>query len=323
MCSGDSADYAGTRQQRVFWAMNQILGAAGYHAVFLAAGHCSGADGQNAVREAELLSYALAHGFGGVVLCAQAGSSNRESVQKVSRTIPLVLIDRLIPGVQADFVGFKNRQSVFEATDHLVNKGHRRIALAASGEFSSVVQERVDGYRNALTCAFPEDPYELVLTAPLAPACSRPMLDAIIKLPPDERPTAIICENNDKAASIAGYLSVNAINVPEDMSLIAFDNTEGTLPNGVILTTVAQPFEEIGRAAARLILRRIQEPSVGFDHIELPTNLIENDSVHSVEEPKTCQSSAPMHQSDWLGEPPPVRARRRPQVSQRERVSAD
>jgi len=322
MCSGDSADEAGTRQQLVFWAMNQILGASEYHAVFLAAGQCSGGDGQNALREAELLSYALSHGFGGVVLCTQGGSSNREIVQKVCRNVPLVLIDREIPGVQADFVGFQNRQSVFDATRYLISKGHRRIALVSCGQFTNVGQERIDGYRTALRCAFREDPYELILTPPLVQASSWPMLDAIIRLPVEERPTAVICENNDKAARLAGYFAANNINVPEDISLIAFDFAEGSLPNGVILSTVAQPFEDVGRAAARLILRRIQNSAAGLDHIELPTDFIENNSVLPAAA-RAWHSSVSLQELEWLNEERPATRRNGPQLSRFGGASSD
>jgi len=279
MWHGGAVDFSGTAQQRVFWGMNETLGGSGYHGVFLDVGQNFGTYRKNAEREAEHLSYALNYGFGGVVFYPQAYSCNRELIQEVSRQIPLVLLDRLMPGIQADFVGSENRQSMYEATWHLVRQGHKRIAFVTSGEYINTVQERLQGYLQALNEAFPTDAYEMIVTPPLTHNNSWPMLDAIGRLPQDERPTAIICVNNIEAVRVANHLSALDISVPEDVSLIGFDNVQRTLPNGVGLTTVAQSFEEIGRAAAKLILLRIQDPSLKLAHVELPTQLIEHDSV--------------------------------------------
>ena len=89
-------------------------------------------------------------------------------------------------------------------------------------------------------------------------------------------------------------MSAHGISVPEDVSLIGFDNVDRTLPNGVSLTTVAQPFEEIGKAAAALILERSLDRSAKHKHLELPTKLITRESVRSLEPlPGLPQSAAP------------------------------
>jgi len=267
-----AADYSGVAQQHVFWGMNVALNASGYHGVFLDGGRCSGLGMQNAERECELLSYVLNNRFGGVVFCSQAHSSNRNLIQEVAQTIPLVLLDRLIPGVRADFVGFQNRDSIMEATSHLINRGHRRIALVTSGECTNIEQERLDGYRLALNEAFPEDAYEMILSTPLTHARAWPMLDAIARLPAEERPTAIICVNKADAVRVADYLCAKNIRVPEEVSLAGFDNAGRILVDGFSLTTGGRPFEEIGSAAAKLILRRSQDPSAKHEHIKLPVN---------------------------------------------------
>jgi len=285
MWHGGAVDFAGTAQQRVFWGMNEVLGESGYHGVFLDVGQSiSGTYQLNAEREAEHLSYALNHGFGGVVFYPQAYNSNRELIQEMSRHMPLVLLDRLIPGVRTDFVGSENRQATAEATWHLINKGHSRIGFITSGEFINTVQERLTGYLDALREAFPVEPYELILTPPLVNSKSWPMLDAICSLPERERPTAIICVNNIEAVRVANHLAKHNLSVPEDVSLIGFDNIERTLPNGVSLTTIAQPFEEIGKAAAKLIIQRSQDRSIALSHLELPTRLIPHNSVRSLED---------------------------------------
>jgi len=291
MWHGGQQDRTGTAQQHVFWGMNETLGAAGYHSVFLDVGQTSEAHRQNAEREAAHLSYALNYGFGGMVFYPQAYNCNRGLIQEVSQRMPLVLLDRLVPGAQSDFVGSENRKSALDATWHLIDKGHKRIAFVTSGEYVNTVQERLQGYLQAVSDAFPLGAYEMVLTPPLANSPSWPMLDALCKLPEEERPTAIICVNNIEALRVANHLAQFGLSVPKDISLVGFDSVSATLPNGVGLTTVAQSFDEIGRAAANLILRRIQDRSSKIEHVELSTKLVECGSVRHLN--GSVLSSAP------------------------------
>jgi DNA-binding LacI/PurR family transcriptional regulator len=226
--------------------------------------------------EAEHLNYVLKHGFGGVVFFPQACNSNRELLRKVARRVPLVLLDRQMPGVQADFVGTENRWSTLEATRHLINQGHKRVAFLTSGEFSIKAQERLEGYFQALNDAFSDDPYEMILTPPLRNSLSWPMFEAICRLPEEKRPTGIVCSSNHEAVRAASYLRALNIRVPEDVSLVGFDDIGRTLCSSLELTAAEQPFE-IGKAAAKLILRRCQDPSIDLAHIELPASLVAHD----------------------------------------------
>jgi len=256
-------------QQRVYWSMSETLGRAGYYGVCIDAGERStGTYPDKANREAELLKYVLDGKFGGLVFYPQACNSNRDLVREISQLMPLVLIDRLMPGVQADFVGLDNRKSAAEATRHLIEKGHKRIAFLSTGECINTVEEHFEGYSRALNEAFPNDPYEVILTPPLSHSRSWPVLDAIFRLPKDERPTAIVCANSHLAVRAGSDLRELNFRVPEDVTLIDCDKIERTVRDG--LTTVEQPYEEIGKVAAELILRRGKNLTSDFAHIELP-----------------------------------------------------
>jgi len=275
-----SADdnHAGCARQRVFWGINEGLSESGYHGVCLDLAQSSvGACLNKAEREMDHLNYALNYGFGGVVFQPQAYNSNRDLVRKISKQVPLVLLDRQMPGVQADFVGIDNRQSASEATWDLIHQGHKRIAFLTSGEFSNT--ERLEGYFQALNEAFPEDPYEMILTPPLNNSREWSMFEAICRLPAEKRPTGIVCSNKDEAVRAAGYLSALNIRVPEGVSLIGSDDIGRTLYSGSGQT--ATPFE-IGKAAAKLILRRCQDPSVDPAHVELPAGIVARDVINYV-----------------------------------------
>lgn len=273
MWHGGSVEQGGTAQQRIFWGINQALGQAGYHTVFLDLGEEIGSDKENAAREAAHLRYALDQGLGGVIFYAYAYQHNRELIQEVSQRIPLCLIDRVLPGVEADFVGIDNFQGMFDATTHLIQQGHRRIAYITKGEPINPVQDRLQGYLKALYTAFGEDTDELVLTAPSFTDKSWSLFDIVFRQPEGERPTAVLAFNDYEAVRAAERLERLNLRVPQDVALAGFDSIVQTLPNGVGLTSVAQPFEDLGRTAANAFLRRVESPSSLPSYIELPAKL--------------------------------------------------
>lgn len=263
-----------TSQQRLFWGMNQALAEAGHHAVFLDLG-VVGSEEENAAREAELLRYVLKQGFGGVVFYPYAYSKNEELVEEVRRTIPFVAIDRRC-AVQTDFVGVENHQAMYDTVMHLVALGHRRIAYVTKNEQIVAVQERIQGYLDAMRDADLDD---MVLLIPVRSREKRwKGIEAVFRLPPAERPTAAAVFNDHSAVHLARRLETLGLSVPEDVAVTGFDDIIPALPNGVGLTTVAQPYEEIGRKSVELILRRRSDLSAPVISANLPATLIVRES---------------------------------------------
>lgn len=272
---GGVLEQAGTSQQRIFWGMNQALAEAGCHAVFLRLGQI-GSEEENAAGEAAHLRYALERGFGGVIFYPYAYRSNHVLVEEVSRKIPLVTIDRRTTSLETDFVGIDNRQATFEATLHLAAQGHRRIAYVTKCEQIRPVQDRIQGYVDAVReISIPE----MVLTIP-SQHRSDPWIvtDTIFRLPAAERPTAAVVFNDYTAVGLMHHLERLGLTVPGEVALVGFDNIIPALPSGVGLTTIAQPFEEIGRAAVKLLLRRRNDPSAPILTRELPAHLVVRES---------------------------------------------
>ena len=282
---GGPLEQAGSSQQRIFWGMNQALTRLGYHAVFLdLGGEHIGSEMENAAREAEHLRYILDQGFGGALFYPYAYRSNGDLVREVSRSVPLVLLDRKIPGVEVDFVGIENRGAMFEATNHLIAQGHRRIAHVTRFEPIHTVQDRVQGYLDAMRGMDRADLTEMVLTVPPYADDRRwTVVDAVFRLPEEQRPTAATCVSDYTAVRLAERLEFLGLSSPSDVALTGFDNIVPTLPNGIGLTTVAQPYEQIGTAAVDLLMRRIADRRAPMRCVELSPTLIVRAS--SVREP--------------------------------------
>ena len=272
---GGVLEHVRTSQQRIFWGINQALAEEGYHAVFLGIEQVVNEE-KTAVSEAAQLRYALERGFGGVILYPYAYRSNQALVEEVSRKIPLVTIDRQITSLETDFAGVDNRQAMFDTTMHLVAQGHRRIAYITKFELIRPVQDRIQGYMDAVREAgLPE----MILTVPSRDQDAPWVVaETIFRLPVGERPTAAAAFNDYSAVFLMHHLQNLGLSVPGDVAVTGFDDIIPALPNGVGLTTIAQPYEEIGKMAVNLLLRRIKDPSAPVATIELPARLVVRES---------------------------------------------
>ena len=252
--------------------MNQALMRLGYHAVFLDLGlEQPGTEEENAMREATNLKYVLEQGFGGAVFYPYAYRSNVELVCEVARHMPLVLIDRKIAGTNVDFVGMENRQAMFDVTQHLLSLGHRRIVHVTQTEPIHSVVDRVQGFVDAMRTQDGADVIETVLTLPPYRDERRwTVADAIFRLPKDQRPTAAACLSDYAALGIAKRIEGLGLSIPRDVAVTGVDNIVPTLLSGSGLTTVAQPYEQIGAKAVELLMRRIEAPHAPTISVELP-----------------------------------------------------
>jgi LacI family transcriptional regulator len=198
---------------------------------------------------------------------------------KIARdhAVPFVFIDREPPsGFDADFVGVDNFESARQATRHLIDQGHERIAHITNSEEVSTVHERRSGYRAALNSAgieFRED-FQIAFKGSLfnVDAESVEIVTELLSRP--EPPTAAFVVNDLYALGILRALNTMGIQVPEEMAVVGFDGAEFLRPNPKTLTTAVQPFERIGARAVDLLLRRFQDGnSAPYRHVLLEAPL--------------------------------------------------
>lgn len=201
----------------------------------------------------------------------------------------VVQVERM-SDVATHAVTVDNYRGAFDATEHLLRLGHRRVAclgvdpdLRAAGTAphrSVVERERLSGYFDALRSFGVTGDDELVTLGPTyydVPA-ARAAVRRWLQLPAARRPTAIFATCDIMAAGILQEAHVSRLRVPDDLSLVGFDDTYAshlTPP----LTTVRQPMDELGRAAVRLAMTP-REGGAGLPRRErLTTQLIVREST--------------------------------------------
>jgi LacI family transcriptional regulator len=164
----------------------------------------------------------------------------------------------------------------FVAASHLIKLGHRRIAYIGKTARARDAIERIAGYRAALDSAhLPIDP-QLEFPGEFREVDGYNATRTLLALP--EPPTAIFAGNDRQAAGVYRALHEVGMNVPDDMSVIGFDNLPFTELLSPPLTTIHAPRLELGRTAAAMLIRLINEEPIEMPRVVLPTEFIERQS---------------------------------------------
>jgi LacI family transcriptional regulator len=195
------------------------------------------------------------------------------------RQIPVVVIDPLNPpSADVVSVGATNWAGGKAATEHLLELGHRRIAYIGGIEKAECNQARLHGYMAALMArGVAVDPHYIISGGRFRRDSGVAGLQALLTL--DQRPTAIFAGSDTIALGVLGEAGRHGIRVPEDISLIGFDGTNQGAESVPALSSVAQPLEEMGRAALRSLLRQARGEVLDSHRVELATHVIVRDST--------------------------------------------
>lgn len=173
-----------------------------------------------------------------------------------SLQIPIVLVNNQHPGQFVHSVMIANFEASRDATRHLIQLGHTRIAYLGDRFGYQSDTERFAGYREALDCAgIPFRP-ELVSHGDGKPEGGYQAMKKLLSLP--DPPTAVFCYNDMSALGALKAIREAGLRVPRDISLVGFDDLFIAEYSEPPLTTVRQPRRQMGRLAAEILLKLIQ-----------------------------------------------------------------
>jgi LacI family transcriptional regulator len=190
---------------------------------------------------------------------------------------PFVMIDRpLEHGSEFNYVTVDNVRAGEEATTHLIKMGRRRIAHITGHMEIADAQDRLQGYKNALTKAdLPIDP-NLIVPAQFF---RKQGYDAMRQLLPS-KPDALFAAGDTIAIGAIQAAQEAGLTVPDDLAVIGFDDVNVAAAFSPSLSTMRQPVQEKGRVAAQLLIDLIEDRIQGPKHILLPTELITRESTN-------------------------------------------
>jgi LacI family transcriptional regulator len=231
-------------------------------------------------KEAAYLDVLVEQRVQGVLLTPTAEiSPNLDSLRR--RGVPVVLLDRRAPDGEQCSVAVDDLLGGRLAAQHLLERGHRRIAFVGGASGLPQLQERHDGVEQVVREETGSDDALLVLSpGSLTVAGGREAAGRIIGLPEAQRPTAAVCANDLMALGVLQEMVRHGVAVPDDFAIVGYDDIDYAAAAAVPLSSVRKPRSQLGRRAAELLIDEAR--GEGHRHQQLvfePTLVVRESSM--------------------------------------------
>ena len=228
-------------------------------------------------KESAYINMLIAKQIDGLILISSGSDST--ALRELARlNIPVVITDRDSPRLAYDRVLVNNQRGGYQATRHLIELGHRRIACISGPEKMLTSQQRVNGYRRALKEAGIAAHPKYLLHGDFRFQSGEDAMQQLLLV--DPRPTAVFACNDLMAIGALRALHRAGLQAPEQLSLIGFDNISFASVVVPALTSIAHPVKELAQTSMKLLLDHIKNS----DHkrkarrVVLDPCLVERDS---------------------------------------------
>lgn len=237
-------------------------------------------DGSEA-KEAAYVDTLLSKQIDGIILISSGNSfAPLQSILKAR--VPCVVVDRELGDLMVDQVLIDNEQGGYMAGEYLTRLGHRHIGYIAGPNQLSLSAHRLTGFRRALSEAGITLSDDAVVQGDFHYGGGAKGMEELLRR--DLKLTAVFAANDRMAVGAISVLRRAGLNVPEDISIIGYDNIPLASAMCPSLTTVAQPTAEMGRVSIEMLLARVKQRDVEFAprRMMLPVELIERESCRSL-----------------------------------------
>jgi len=172
--------------------------------------------------------------------------------------IPSVFIDLDISDAKASYIISDNEKGAREAVRHLAELGHQKIAVIEGEEITIPTQKRLAGYKAEMKAQNLEIKDDWIIQGRFSVDGGIKAMEKILKL--EDRPTAIFCMGDEIAVGAMQTIKEAGLNVPDDFSIVGFDDIEISQYLNPALTTIRQQKDEMGIEAANMVLEMINKP---------------------------------------------------------------
>jgi LacI family transcriptional regulator len=248
---------------------------------------------ENLAKQFRYLDLLIRQQVDGVII-APFDSDARHLDKLRQRSIPTVLIDRRIDGWNVDSVYGDSVSGARALVQHLINLGHRKIAVVSGPVTTSTAEDRIAGYRLALSQAGLPCDQRLIRRGEFRRSTGQELTHQLL----DEglNPSAIFATNNAIAMGVIDALGARGLRIPQDIALVSFDDLPNTSDLFPFLTVVTQPAYDMGVNAAQLLLSRLNsEVELRPRQVMLPSRLAVRHSCGSeLAEDGQCPLSLPI-----------------------------
>jgi LacI family transcriptional regulator len=223
-------------------------------------------------REHAYIEMLLRQRVEGIIIDSSARNS-QNLIELHENNIPIVLFDRILPDVPCNQVFCDNSQGGFSGIQHLVELGHRRIGVVAAPSYPETLQRRIRGTREAIAAfGLDDDPDLLIVGDTQLFDMGYEAAKHLLQL--KHRPTAIFALTDVTAVGVMHAAAEMNLRIPDDLSLIGYDDIPFAAYTVPGLTTIAQPLVEMGTTAVDFLLRQMEAEDQTPLKAVLPTHLV-------------------------------------------------
>ena len=192
---------------------------------------------------------------------------------------PTVMINNLVEDLEVSCIAVDNLQGAFDAVNYLLSLGHKRIAHIAGDQISQAASLRLAGYRQALKERGIAEIPEYIIETDYSRGDARQAAEKLLSL--KEPPTAIFIASDSMALEAVTVIMEKGKKVPDDISIIGFDDNPSSLYGVVSLTTVRQPLIKMAEEGVKELNSLIQGKKE-LNKVKLPCELVIRDSCKAI-----------------------------------------
>jgi len=233
---------------------------------------------EDAEKEARYLEVMRAESVDGVIL-PPSHPASPAALELAAAGTPLVCVDRRLAKAKVDTVVVDNVRGAYEATEHLLALGHRRIAFIEGRPQASTSRERLQGWQDALREHGIDPLPALQRTGDSRQPSGGALAAELLALP--ERPTALLVGNSLMTLGALETIHRLGLRIPGDISIVGYDDMPWAMALTPPLTVVRQPGYDLGRQAVELLLHRIRDPARSTTTVMLQPELVVRQSTAS------------------------------------------
>ncbi|MDY2946318.1 MAG: substrate-binding domain-containing protein [Mannheimia varigena] len=213
-------------------------------------------------------------------LLLMCGDARLNSGKQLNIPLPLVVVDWWFTELNADKIFENSISGGYLATKTLIEAGHRKIGIITGNLKKSLAQNRLEGYKKALTEEnIPLNP-NWIIESHFDFASGIEGMNKLLEQP--EKPTAVFACSDTIAVGAYQAVWQKGLTVPNDISIIGYDDIELAKYLSPPLTTISQPKAELGKLAVETLLKRIRAKSSDFQTIMLEPELVQRNSVRQI-----------------------------------------
>ena len=265
--------HTNTLMSRISSAIDRAAGEKGYHVLTLA--------GQTDKKMEEThINDLIGHMVEGIIFTSSSMVDANMLMRITELAIPVVMVERAISLPKVDAVLVDNVEGAFQAVWHMIEKGHKRIGFIGKNNTAAVEQDRYEGYCKAMFMADLAIPpgYRRFMPRYLEIYGYQAMRELLEQ---DTPPTAVFMTSDIFASGAMQYLYKKHLRVPDDISIIGYDNTLSTQLSPPI-TSVDFSMDDIGLRAIELLLERREHPEMASKTVWLRTEFVNRNSVREL-----------------------------------------